>query len=160
MHYHRHVNPRGSGLDSGQLPNDCQMNDNNQIQPNTIPKTGADSKLQFEGIPHEVTVLAGPQPAGPSTSPSRTLEPETVSESSLSRPWNVVVWNDPITLMNYVVYVFQKLFGFSREKATQLMLEVHQKGRSIVATVDREKAEYYVSRLHGFGLQSSLEQTE
>jgi ATP-dependent Clp protease adaptor protein ClpS len=109
--------------------------------------------------------VAGPTPAEPSTpgtttSPTRTLEPETVSKSSLSRPWNVVVWNDPITLMNYVVYVFQKLFGFSGDKATQLMLEVHQQGRTIVATVDREKAEYYVSRLHGFGLQASLEQTE
>ena len=96
-------------------------------------------------------------PAGPA--PAKTIEPDTESRTSVDRPWNVVVWNDPITLMSYVVYVFQKLFGYTREKATQLMLEVHHQGRSIVATVDRERAEYYVSRLHGFGLQASLEQT-
>ena len=92
-------------------------------------------------------------------SPVRTLEPETESEVSVDRPWNVIVWNDPITLMSYVVYVFQKLFGFSREKATRHMMEVHQQGRSVVATVDRERAELYVSQLHGFGLQATLEQT-
>ena len=92
-------------------------------------------------------------------SPAEVLDPETRSETSLSRPWNVIVWNDPITLMSYVIYVFQKLFGYNRERATQLMLEVHHKGRSVVATVDREKAEYYVSRLHGHGLQATLEQT-
>ncbi len=94
------------------------------------------------------------------TAPATTLEPETDSRAAHDRPWNVIVWNDPITLMTYVVYVFQKLFGYNREKATQLMLEVHHQGRSIVATVDRERGEYYVSRLHGFGLQASLEQTE
>ena len=71
-----------------------------------------------------------------------------------------MVWNDPITLMSYVVFVFQKLFGYNREKATRLMLEVHHQGRSVVATVDREKGEYYVSRLHGFGLLATIEQTE
>ena len=91
--------------------------------------------------------------------PLRVLEPDTEEETSLDRPWNVVVWNDPITLMSYVVYVFQKLFGYTREKATRLMLEVHHQGRSVVATLDREKGEYYVSRLHGFGLQATIEQT-
>jgi len=71
----------------------------------------------------------------------------------------VVVWNDPVNLMSYVVWVFRSLFGYPRDEATRLMLEVHHQGRSIVATVDREKGEYYVSRLHGFGLQATLEQT-
>ena len=101
----------------------------------------------------------GRRPAMGAPGPSRVLEPDTDTKVSIDRPWNVVVWNDPITLMSYVVYVFQKLFGYNREKATQLMLEVHHQGRSIVATVDRERAEYYVSRLHGFGLQATLEQT-
>ena len=91
-------------------------------------------------------------------SPVETLDPGTSSKTSISRPWNVIVWNDPITLMSYVVLIFQKLLGYNRERATQLMLEVHQKGRSVVASVDREKAEYYVSRLHGHGLQASLEE--
>ncbi|MCB1003860.1 MAG: ATP-dependent Clp protease adaptor ClpS [Acidimicrobiales bacterium] len=60
--------------------------------------------------------------------------------------------------MDYVTFVIQKLFGYSLEKATKLMLEVHNLGKSVVATVPREKAEYFVGRLHGFGLQATLEQ--
>ena len=110
------------------------------------------------GYPMEFT--SDPQMLAEGASPTEVLDPETGTDTSLAKPWNVVVWNDPITLMSYVVYIFQKLFGFGREKATQLMLEVHHEGRSIVATVDREKAEYYVSRLHGHGLQATLERTE
>jgi ATP-dependent Clp protease adaptor protein ClpS len=62
--------------------------------------------------------------------------------------------------MSYVTFVFQKLFGYSLAVATKLMLEVHHQGRSIVATVEREKAEHYVSRLHGFGLQATLERQQ
>jgi ATP-dependent Clp protease adaptor protein ClpS len=59
--------------------------------------------------------------------------------------------------MTYVTFVFQKLFGYSVQVATRLMLEVHHEGRSIVATVEREKAEYYAGRLHGYGLQATIE---
>jgi ATP-dependent Clp protease adaptor protein ClpS len=59
-----------------------------------------------------------------------------------------------------VTFVFQKLFGYSIELATQLMLQVHNEGRSIVASVEREKAEYYVSRLHQYGLQATLEKQD
>ena len=79
------------------------------------------------------------------------------TKSSPDRLWNVIVWNDPINLMSYVTYVFQKLFGYSVEKATTLMLQVHQEGRSIVVTTEREKAEYFVGRLHSYGLQATLE---
>lgn len=92
--------------------------------------------------------------------PATVEKPGTV-ESVDTRPerlWNVIVWNDPINLMSYVTFVFQKLFGYSLQHATRLMLEVHHQGRSLVATVEREKAEYYVGRLHGFGLQATLEQ--
>ncbi len=81
----------------------------------------------------------------------------TAAETSADRLWNVIVWNDPINLMSYVTFVFQKLFGYSMEVATRLMLEVHRQGKSIVASVEREKAEYYVGRLHQFGLQATLE---
>src|SRR5438034_11807599 len=67
-------------------------------------------------------------------------------------PWVVIVWNDPINLMSYVTYVFQKLFGYSREKATKLMLDVHHRGRAVVSAGPREKAEMDVYRLHGHGL--------
>jgi ATP-dependent Clp protease adaptor protein ClpS len=74
------------------------------------------------------------------------------------RPWIVIVWNDPINLMSYVTLVFQKLFGFSREKATRLMLQVHEEGKAVVSTGTREKAELDVSRLHAHGLWATMRQ--
>jgi len=73
------------------------------------------------------------------------------------RPWVVLVWNDPINLMSYVVYVFQKLFGYSEAKATELMLDVHNKGRAAVAWGSREKAELDVFRLHEYGLWATMQ---
>ena len=70
--------------------------------------------------------------------------------------WNVVVWNDPITLMSYVVLVFRRLFGYDHETATKLMLQVHNEGRAVVASQPREQAEVSVAQLHGFGLQATL----
>jgi ATP-dependent Clp protease adaptor protein ClpS len=74
------------------------------------------------------------------------------------RPWIVIVWNDPINLMSYVVLVFQKLFGYNREKATELMLDVHHKGRAVVSNGTREKAELDVFRLHEHGLWATMQQ--
>ena len=74
------------------------------------------------------------------------------------RRWIVIVWNDPINLMSYVTLVFQKLFGYSREKATQLMLQVHQEGKAVVSSGTREKAEHDVSRLHAQGLWATMRQ--
>lgn len=62
--------------------------------------------------------------------------------------------------MSYVTYVLQRLFGYSLQRATTLMLEVHNEGKSIVATVEREKGEYYVGRLHTYGLQATLEKQD
>ncbi len=72
-------------------------------------------------------------------------------------PWLVIVWNDPVNLMNYVVMVLQKLFGYSLEKATRLMLEVHNDGKSVVSHGTREKAEIDVARLHAAGLWATME---
>lgn len=73
-------------------------------------------------------------------------------------PWVVIVWNDPINLMSYVTFVLQKLFGYSLEKATELMLDVHEKGRAVVSAGAREKAEIDVFRLHEHGLWATMEQ--
>ncbi|MFN2569891.1 MAG: ATP-dependent Clp protease adapter ClpS [Candidatus Dormibacteria bacterium] len=70
--------------------------------------------------------------------------------------WNVIVWNDPVTLMTYVVLVLRTLFGHDNQTATRLMLQVHHEGKAIVATQPREQAEVSVSRLHAFGLQATL----
>ena|SRR2546422_5675006 len=97
---------------------------------------------------------------------STTLSPAPVEvdlptgdeELELNLPWLVIVWNDPINLMSYVTFVFQKLFGYSREKATKLMLDVHHKGRAIVSSGTRERAELDVFRLHEHGLWATMEQ--
>lgn len=72
-------------------------------------------------------------------------------------PWIVLVWNDPINLMSYVTYVLQRLFGYSVEKATMLMLDVHHKGRAVVSSGAREKAELDVFRLHEHGLWATMQ---
>ena len=94
------------------------------------------------------------QPPAPVATP---IETPAGGERSVRDPgWNVVVWNDPITLMSYVVLVFRRLFGYDFETATRLMLQVHHEGKAVVATQPREQAEVSVCRLHGFGLQATL----
>jgi ATP-dependent Clp protease adaptor protein ClpS len=89
--------------------------------------------------------------------PTEVKEPVGGQKVEPDRPWVVVVWNDPVNLMSYVTYVFQKLFGYSKEKATRLMLDVHQKGRAVVSSGPREKAELDVFRLHEHGLWATME---
>ena len=96
---------------------------------------------------------------GPSLAlPAEVREPDLDEIADLDRPWVVIVWNDPINLMSYVTFVFQKLFGYSLEKATELMLDVHHKGRAVVSTGPREKAELDVFRLHEHGLWATMQQ--
>jgi ATP-dependent Clp protease adaptor protein ClpS len=75
----------------------------------------------------------------------------------LDKPWVTIVWNDPVNLMSYVSYVFQKYFGYSREKAEKLMMEVHQDGRSVVSTGTREEMERDVQAMHEYGLWATME---
>lgn len=90
----------------------------------------------------------------PTTAP--VIEPDTTTDERTDAPWNVIVWNDPVTLMSYVVYVLRKLFGHSEAEATRLMLAVHNDGRAVVSTGTREKAEADVARLHAHGLHATL----
>ena len=85
-------------------------------------------------------------------------EPTADTHDDPDHPWKVIVWDDPINLMTYVTYVLQKLFGYPKEKAERLMLEVHNNGRSVVADGTREKAELDVFRLHEHGLWATMEQ--
>ena len=82
---------------------------------------------------------------------------ETTEFTETQPPWVVIVWNDPINLMTFVSFVFQKLFGYSKEKANKLMLEVHNKGRAVVSQGTREKAESDVFQLHKHGLWATLQ---
>jgi len=85
---------------------------------------------------------------------------QTETQAELDTPWNVIVWNDPINLMTYVVRVLQRVFGYSQELATKLMLEVHQNGKSLVASESRERAELHVLQLHEYGLNATMEKAE
>lgn len=80
------------------------------------------------------------------------------TSTSPDSPWIVIVWNDPINLMSYVTFVFQKLFGYSKDKAEHLMLQVHNEGKAVVSNGNREKAEADVFALHEYGLWATLAQ--
>ena len=90
--------------------------------------------------------------------PVEIEEPGTDEVIKPDRPWIVIVWNDPINLMSYVTFVFQKLFGYTKDKATKLMLDVHYKGKAVVSSGPREKAELDVFRLHEHGLWATMQQ--
>ena len=106
-----------------------------------------------------VTVMrfSVPKNAGPSTVDAPTIEKETRSKEDVDLPWQVVVHNDPVNLMSYVTMVFQRVFGYPREKAERHMLEVHHNGRSILWSGMRERGELYVQQLHGYLLLATLE---
>ena len=94
----------------------------------------------------------------PPASSAPVVEPveHTRTDDRPDRPWDVIVWNDPVTLMSYVVLVLRKLFGYDEATATRLMLQVHHEGRAVVSSGPREKAESDVHRLHGHGLQATM----
>ena len=85
------------------------------------------------------------------------IQEKTKTEEAVDRPWNVIVHNDPVNLMNYVTMVFQRVLGFSRQRAEKHMKEVHKLGRSVVWTGEREKGEMIVQQLHGFLLLATIE---
>ena len=91
------------------------------------------------------------------TAPVEVESPTGEEIDELDRVWLVIVWNDPINLMSYVTFVFQKLFGYSREKAERLMLQVHNEGKSVVSSGSRERAEFDTSRLHAHGLWATMQ---
>ena len=93
------------------------------------------------------------------TSPLEIVEPDIDDDVLVDAetPWIVLVWNDPINLMSYVTFVFQKVFGYSKTKATKLMMDVHHKGRAVVSNGSREKAETDVARLHEHGLWATMQ---
>jgi ATP-dependent Clp protease adaptor protein ClpS len=97
--------------------------------------------------------------SAPTEAPVEDVRTDLDESLATDQPWLVIVWNDPINLMSFVAYVFQKLFGYSKEKATRLMLDVHQKGRAVVSSGTRDRAELDVYRLHEHGLWATMEQS-
>lgn len=84
----------------------------------------------------------------------------TKEDVSLDVPWNVIVHDDPVNLMSYVTLVLMRIFGYPENRATVLMLEVHKRGRSVVWTGEREKAEFYTQQLQAHQLKTSMEKSE
>jgi ATP-dependent Clp protease adaptor protein ClpS len=91
-----------------------------------------------------------------STAPVEVQKADTSEDARLDAPWITIVWNDPINLMKYVTYVFQKVFGYPKAKAHKLMLDVHQKGKAVVSSGAREAMERDAEALHGYGLWATV----
>ena len=122
------------------------------------PRRDGGCLAQIQDI-EEITHVSNEQ-TGTITTVDPTIEKETREEEALDLPWQVVVHNDPVNLMSYVTMVFQRVFGYPREKAERHMLEVHHNGRSILWSGMREPAELYVQQLHGYLLLATLEKTD
>lgn len=82
------------------------------------------------------------------------------ADEAIDRPWVTVVWDDPVNLMHYVTYIFQKLFGYSKAKATDLMMKVHSEGKAVVSSGSRDKMENDVRRLHAAGLWATMQRED
>lgn len=95
-----------------------------------------------------------------SPAPAEVEQPEADESVELDQPWVTIVWNDPVNLMSYVTYVFREYFGYSEAKATELMLQVHHDGRSVVATGSREEMERHVQAMHEYGLWATLQKAD
>jgi len=95
-----------------------------------------------------------------STAPLEVLEPDVDERVDEARPWVTIVWNDPVNTIDYVIYVFQKLFGYGRAKARSLTMMVHHEGRAVVSSGTREQMERDVARLHAAGLWATLQQDD
>lgn len=93
-----------------------------------------------------------------STAPAELDQPITESVVKPDTPWITLVWNDPVNLMTYVSFVLQEYFGYDREKADRLMMQVHQEGRAVVSNGSREEMERDVAAMHGYGLWATLQQ--
>ena len=91
---------------------------------------------------------------------SPVIKKDEKQVTTLAGTWNVLVFDDPVNLMDYVTKVFQKVFGYERAKCEELMFQVHNNGKALVWTGERERAELYVEQLHGYQLKASLEKAE
>lgn len=123
------------------------------VAPRTIRASGSARTVRGSRVAHDwraaQVVTAEPE-----------LDERTDESVEEDRPWVVIVWNDPINLMSYVSFVFQKLFGYSKDKADTLMLAVHEEGRAVVSSGPRERAEIDVFRLHEHGLWATMQRDD
>lgn len=115
------------------------------------PAHPANARLECLAI---LVYMVTPAKARPGTREER----DTATVEATDSPWVTLVWDDPVNLMTYVTYVFQKLFGYSEPHATKLMMQVHNEGKAVVSAGSRESMEVDVSKLHAAGLWATLQQ--
>ncbi|GAA2071298.1 ATP-dependent Clp protease adapter ClpS [Aeromicrobium halocynthiae] len=92
--------------------------------------------------------------------PVETEEPDVQDVTALQSPWVTIVWNDPVNLMSYVTFVLRNYFGYTEEKATELMLAVHHEGKAVVSSGSREEMERHVQAMHEYGLWATLQRSD
>jgi ATP-dependent Clp protease adaptor protein ClpS len=102
--------------------------------------------------------MVTPARTRPGTREETEVAPTPGEDAATDSPWVTIVWDDPVNLMSYVTYVFQKLFGYSEPHATKLMMQVHEEGKAVVSAGSRESMEVDVSKLHAAGLWASMQQ--
>lgn len=93
------------------------------------------------------------------TKTKKTLHVAPAARTQRAELWRVVVLNDPVNRMSYVVMVLRRVFGFAEERARKHMLEIHERGRSVLWSGTREQAEAYVFALQQWHL-TALVQTD
>jgi ATP-dependent Clp protease adaptor protein ClpS len=98
--------------------------------------------------------------SAPITLPRPVIKKRTKSEDDLAPTYYVICWNDPVNLMDYVTHVFMKIFGWNQQKAEKHMMQVHEKGKSVLIREGAEKAEFYVHQLQNYKLQATMERAE
>ena len=111
--------------------------------------------------PSPQPVRAGPNPtviAGGAAPPETDIDvlPEEEIDEALDQPWHVIIYDDPVNLMNYVTMVIMRIFGYPPGTAERMMMEVHTKGKSVVWTGGRERAEHYVQQLQSYQLLAAM----
>lgn len=125
-----------------------------------MPELIAPGAIVAASVPAAATSMALPVASSPD------LDEELISEEAFNAafegladtPWSCLVWDDPVNLMTYVVHVFRTVLGVDLAEANRLMLQVHNEGKAMVATGDREKMEQLVKTFHSYGLQSTMQQ--
>jgi ATP-dependent Clp protease adaptor protein ClpS len=100
-----------------------------------------------------------PMPADPVVVPQLDPAKQTDSKTDFEPGYLVICWNDPVNLMDYVTHVFQEVFGWERKRAEKHMLEVHEKGKSVLTRESLERAEFHVHQLQKYNLHATMERT-
>lgn len=117
--------------------------------------------MRLHTVATRVPIVGGPaastEPAGTKSGTAVAPDPIRAEDEAIDKPWVTVVWDDPVNLMRYVTYVFQKLFGYSEARASELMMQVHTEGKAVVSSGGRDKVEQDVRKLHAAGLWATMQ---